>query len=329
MVAPSIAIVIPAHNNRRIIDACLESIRRQTYGDWECLVVDDASEDGTADEIRRRHAWVKVLESGTNLGPAHCRNIAVSRSSSEFIAFLDSDVVLDPRWLEHTVGVLRANRDVAMVGGKLLYVSNKAKVNSFGGAMSRIGLAWNQHEGGTDVLPCKPVESLFVCSAAAMVRRDSFEMAGGFDETFFYGYEDSDLGWSLNLLGFRAVSIPEAVAYHSVSETISRMGERIVFHSCKNRLRSMLKHYGTACLARYLPIYLLYSLIDAAARPPRLAKLRAIAWNIHALRDTLRRRRKTQVGRKLRDSEVGRLFSARLFPPVRLGKRRGMVAGRS
>jgi len=328
MAAPSVAIVIPAHNNRGIIDACLASIRGQTYGDWECLVVDDASEDGTADWIRSRHAWVKVLESGTNLGPAHCRNMAVSRSPAEFIAFLDSDVILHPRWLEYTVGFLRANRDVAMVGGKLLYASNQAMVNSLGGAMSRIGLAWNEHEGATDVLPCKPVESLFVCSAAAMVRRDCFEMAGGFDETFFYGYEDSDLGWSLNLLGFRVVSIPEAVAYHGVSETIGKMGERMVFHYCKNRLRSMLKNYGTACLARYLPIYLLYSVADAAARPPRLAKLRALAWNIHALRDTLRRRRKTQVERKLRDSDVGRLFSARLFPPVRLGKRRGMIAGR-
>lgn len=326
MSAPFVRMVVCTHNNRAIVDACLESIKAQTYTAWECIVVDDASSDGTADWVRRHHPWVTVLQNAANCGPAYCRNFAVSGSGAEYVGFFDSDVQLDPRWLEEAVKALAHDETVGIIGGKLLLATCPDRVHSYGGTLSRIGVGWHTHEWREHAALDQPVECLWISSAALLMRRALWQRIGGFDPTFFYGYEDSDLGWRVRLLGYRALCIPEAVAYHGVNRTVETMGDRITFHACKNRLRSMLKNYGLSSLIRYIPLYALYSAADIILRPSPMVKLRAWYWNAVMLPDTLRERCEIQRTRTVTDAEITPLFSARLLTPSSIRRRRRLAA---
>jgi GT2 family glycosyltransferase len=238
------------------------------------------------------------------------------------VAFLDSDVSLDREWLRRSVAFLESDPRIGIVGGKLLYADAPHRLNSFGGVTGAIGLGWDAHEGDLSEAVQKPRPSLWVSCSAMLVRRELLSRVGGFDETFFYGYEESDLGWRANLAGFAVVAIPEALAYHRVGAAVGRSDPQIVFHYCKNRLRSLLKNYGPARLACWLPAYLAYSVVDGLVRAPRAAKLRALAWNVASLGDTLARRRDVQRLRRRPDRELAPLFSKHLFPPVPLANRR-------
>lgn len=323
---PQVAIIVCARNNRDILSHCLIGIREQRYHDWQCVVVDDASTDGTVDWLRLEYPWVGVIRNDQNCGPSFSRNLAANRVTADYLAFLDSDVELDPNWLNTTVDFMQTAPPVGIVGGKLIFASRPSLIHSYGGALGRLGLGWDAHEGELESALRELVECLWVSSAAMLIQKTVFEEAGGFDETFFYGYEDSDLGWRANLLGYRVVSIPDARAFHRTRHTISKMGDQIIFHQCKNRLQSILKNYSRKNIVKYLPLYVAYSLIDIALRGSLRPKLEALFWNVARLGSISDKRKRIQERRIVTDHKIEKLLSKRLLPPVCLGERRRRAA---
>jgi len=314
--------IICTHNNREIIDACLQSLDDQTFRAWNAIIVDDASTDGTPDYIEEHYPTIQVIRNSTNHGPSWGRNRAATQVTTPYVAFFDSDVELDAAWLEVVVSTIVKNSNLGIVGGKLCYAGRPDHLHAFGGDLSRLGIGWNRYDGATDHDLETTQECLWVSSAACLMRRDVFERVGGFDSDFFYGYEDSDLGWRVSLLGLRNICIPQARALHRVSETVDRLGDRIVFHFHKNRLRSLLRNYGALSLLEYLPLYLAYVAADLILRGQRSVKLRALSWNVRHWRATRHLRRATQGTRKVRDKELSPLFSRRLLPHKTLKARR-------
>ena len=230
--------IVCTHNNKEIIDHVLSSIRQQSDTDWQAICVDDASTDGTADIIAGRYPFVQLIRQQTGQGPSINRNQAIVQSSSPYVAFLDSDVELEKDWLARTADYLDHHPDVGIVGGKLLYAANPGIINSYGGQIGRLGLAWDGYDGHDETTLTQSIDTLWVCSAAMLVRRSLLDEIGLFDETFFYGYEDSDIGWRGVLAGHRCVCLPDVKAHHRARTTIGGMGERITFHFHKNRCRS-------------------------------------------------------------------------------------------
>jgi len=317
-----VTFVVPTFNNRHIVGACLDSILAQTYTNFACIVVDDASTDGTSDFIARIYPWVNLTRKTFNGGPSLNRNDAVQQSASEYLAFLDSDVRLRPDWLMQTIAVLDSSPDVGIVGSKLLLALRPDLINAFGGTIGSLGIAWNLHEWEQAFSVQCSQRALWISSAAMLMRRSLFEQLGGFDETFFYGCEDSDLGWRANLAGYKTICVPEAVAWHQISETILKRSGSMARQYYKNLIRSMIKNWGAARLPFRLGIYLAYSILDIAFRSQKNAKFHAWLWNLKRLPDTLRLRRVIQRSRVVTDRELLPLFSSRFFPPVRLKDRR-------
>lgn len=313
--------IVCTHNNRAIIDNCLSAILAQSDDQWDLVVVDDASTDGTVEYITEKYPRARVLRRTQGTGPSTNRNWALAETTSEFVATLDSDVELAADWLERTRKHLESHSDVGIVGGKLLYATNPELINSYGGETGRIGISWDGSDGRPEREMTEAVECLWVCSAAMLARRSVLEEIGGFDETYFYGYEDSDIGWRSVLLGHRCVCIPDAKALHRARTTIGKMGSFITFHYHKNRLRSLLKNLSLARLLGTLPLYIAYSAADGLLRPPRWAKAKAWGWNLRYLRQTLGLRRLIQRNRKCAERDVAQLMSPRWLPPTRLAER--------
>jgi GT2 family glycosyltransferase len=325
--APLVSVVIPTRNKGHVLEQVVRALWCQTLGPatFEIVVIDNASTDETPQCMQRLIATSPVRlryeRVATDRGPAVARNRGATLATGSAIAFLDSDVELDPGWLEGAFDHLQRNPGTGIVAGKLLYARRREFVNMFGGELSRLGFAWDADEGARSADLQATVERLWVPTCAAMVSRDVLERIGRFDERFYIGYEDSDLGWRANLAGLRCVCLPHLVAFHH-SNPSRHTGSTFVFHYTKNRLRSMLKNYSGASLAARLPVYLLFSIADIVLRRPRGARCAGLLWNVGALADTWRERMRVQQLRRRRDDELGPYFSSRLLPARTLAHRR-------
>lgn len=330
---PTVSVVVPTYNRCQDLRVTIEHLCAQTYPAQriEILVVDNASTDGTEALVASLQGTLgerlRYVRKDPN-GPAAARNLGARLARGAFVAFVDSDVALEPGWLDTTVAALRQDASIGMVGGRLVYAHAPDVLNAYGGALSAIGLAWDSLEGQPAALAAAPRDTLWISCSAVLLRRALLDEGIAFDERYFYGYEDTDFGWRINLAGHRVVVVPGAVAHHRVGAVIGRGSEVIAFHAGKNRLRSLLKNLSAPRLALRLPGYLAYAVADAALRAPRRPKAAALLWNLRMLPDTLQARAAVQRGRRRPDRALSHLMETRWFPPVPLaGRRRRPIPG--
>lgn len=333
MSAP-VLFVVPAFNRAADLPRTLRAIAAQDWraGAISILVVDNGSTDGTEAVVAALAADIGVTldyRRKAPEGPAAARNLGLAVAPPDgFVAFVDSDVELDRGWTRATVAAMEADAGLAMVGGRVLFAHRPDLLNAYGGAVSRLGLAWDLEEGAPAAAAEAARDVAWANASALLCRPWPLVEAGGFDADFFYAYEEPDLALRLALAGYRCRVVPDATALHHVGTAVGPSHPDIVFHAVKNRLRMGLKAFSAGRLAWWLPAAILHALADAALHAPRRARWRGIAWNLRHLGRTLELRRKAQALRRLPDEEAFRHFASRWFPPTRLaGMRRRPVEG--
>ncbi len=309
----AVDILVFSYNNSGIIGRCLDSIKSQTFRDFECTLVDDCSTDGTPEYVKRKYPWVKVIEKRENTGPSESRNTGIERTRNALIVMLDSDVRLERNWLSEQVSMIECDNSLAVVGSKLLYAENRGKINSAGGCLTRLGFGFDRGSGLPGNCYKKPERVMYACSAAWIMRRSAVDAIGQFDSTFFYPHEDTDFCWRANIAGLRVFYNPDAVAYHHVGGTTKKMSSRVAFHTTKNRMRSLLKNYEAGNIVKYLPIHIFLVVLNMLATGKKTAKIKGVLWNVKNINDTIKERRHVKKTRKLTDRELKGLFACRLI----------------
>ncbi len=196
---PRVSICVPAYNAEQFLPAALESVRNQTFKDWELIVTEDGSRDG-AEQIVTDFAAsvpqpVRYLRNETNLGLPATRNAGITASRAEVVAFLDADDVWEPNHLEATVGrLLSTGADLAH-GGSLLFDSDT-------------GRELERRAPNQEILAAFPLslfEGSYVIQPSSVVMRKSlWERAGGFDPSFRY-VEDREMWLRCARVGGRFV----------------------------------------------------------------------------------------------------------------------------
>jgi mycofactocin system glycosyltransferase len=200
---PAVSVVVPARGRPAALAACLASLGRVRYpaGCLDVLVVDDGS-----DPPVRVPDGVRLVRLPESLGPGAARNAGAREGRGELIAFIDSDCVAEPAWLERLVPEL-ADPDVAAAGGRVLGVRDATWLERYEAARSPLDL-------GTARASARPQEPVpYLVTANVVVRRAAFEAVGGFDESLRCG-EDVDLSWRLSAAGHRLVYRPSARVGH-------------------------------------------------------------------------------------------------------------------
>jgi GT2 family glycosyltransferase len=323
-----VTVVIPTFNRAAELARALRALHAQTVPVRVC-VVDNGSSDDTSSRVNELHGpWQGRLDYiwQTPQGPASARNKGLSAATTEFVLFHDSDVELTPQWVERALAHMDADPSLAAAGGYILYAFDSSRVNAYGGDMGRFGLAWDVDEGITRPEAGQPARRIWINCSAMLARADAIRECGGFDASFFYAHEDSDLGWRLNALGRKVAVFPDLAALHHVDSDPGIAHPTIVFHYTKNRLASILQNASLANVAWMAPAAVGYTLADALLHAPRSAKLRALGWVIGRLPRMLGRRWSLQRARRVRDREIFSLGEGRWFPPTRLrGRRRRAV----
>jgi glycosyltransferase involved in cell wall biosynthesis len=182
---PLVSVVIPAFNAERFLGEAIESVRAQTYGPLETIVVDDGSTDGTV-AVAGNYSGVIVIEQA-NAGPSAARNRGFAASRGDFIAFQDSDDLMTPDKLEVQAGVLIDKPEVGCVLAEQELLVEPGAEMPF----------WVEGSRVQTVMPPRPPElegEPLVHPMSMVVRREAFELVGGFDESM---RSAEDFDWML------------------------------------------------------------------------------------------------------------------------------------
>jgi GT2 family glycosyltransferase len=236
-----VAVNIVTFNSARDIQACLESLQRQTYTDFDVHVLDNASNDDLLKMVEPFDI-AYVTRSRVNTGFSKGHNELARRFPSEYVLFLNADTVLNPDFIDVLVRALDARPDAASASGKLIRMDGKT-IDSTGILMLREQRHLDRGADQPDTGQFDTAEDVFGPSgAAAMYRRtalDDVAVDGQyFDEDFFAFREDADLAWRCRLQGWNSIYVPSAVAQHRRRVTPERRSElpkMINYHSVKNR----------------------------------------------------------------------------------------------
>lgn len=316
-----VSYVITNYRGEDILPRCLDSVLFQEVDvPREIIVVDDASDDGSVPLLRRDYPQVKVVQSGRNRGCSGARNLGARAAAGDFIAFLDNDVELDPGWTRAMLDRFAVEGEsLGACASHVLFMHPPGRVNSAGGCMNILGHAWERGRGHEDASFSRyPMRVIYPCGAAFMVRRSALEEIGWFDERLSCAYDDVDMGWRMNLFGYRVMYEPRAEARHRVNTTLGGGTPFNKYQYERNRLRSVLKNMERSTLRWLAGEYLywfLYQLRWEARRATSrrnacrlwLSMSRAVAWNLVLLPDTLRQRREIVSRRKVGDRDLLRL----------------------
>jgi GT2 family glycosyltransferase len=297
-----VTVVIPNWNGWQHLERCLPAVLAQTHPDFEVVVVDNGSSDGSVMRVRERFPEVRLIVNADNLGFAEANNQAIRTTDAPYLVTLNNDTRPDPTCLENMVQGIEMDAGVGMVAAKVLYMEAPYLIDSAGIELDQVGYAWNRYNGQPDDSEERePYEVFGPSASAALYWREMLDDVGLFDEGFFAYYEDVDLAWRARLMGWRCLYVPMARVHHVHSAT-SRQGSAFKqYLLTRNKLWTTLKNYPAPAFWLRLPTILFYDLMadlyrlilkrDASSARGRLVALGRLPAVLRQRRVIQRRRR--------------------------------------
>ena len=241
------SIIIPHMNGKELLDECFSALRTQTLQDFEVLLVDNGSTDGSQNYTREHFPEVQVVELGQNFGFTGACNKGWELSQGEIVILLNNDTAVTPNWLEEIVNAFARHPEVGMVASKMLLYDQRDHFHTTGDFYRVDGIpgnrgVWQKDEGQYD-----EEEIVFsACGGSAAYRRTMLDEIGFLDDDFFFSCEDVDLGWRANLAGWKVLYVPTAVLYHKLKATGGSVTGS--YYDGRNFLYLIWKDYPTSLL---------------------------------------------------------------------------------
>ncbi|MGO9085599.1 MAG: glycosyltransferase family 2 protein [Candidatus Sulfotelmatobacter sp.] len=301
-----LSIVIICWNDWKVIENCLRSIAECTHRtEYEVIVCDNGSTDGSVEKIRAQFPSVRVIENRANLGFAKANNVGIREARGEYVLILNPDTIIHDGSLDRWIDFTGRHPEAGAFGCRVLNPDGTYQrsgrpfptISRY--FVAALGLRFLGHltspvlldeyegwKGDTE----RDVD--WQSGACLMVRGGLLKKLDGFDERFFYQFEEVDLCRRVWTSGYRIRFTPEVSITHLGGQSVSRFPVRFAVEVCRNGYRYFYKHYGSSGARQYRRVMLLklhtrragYSLLNllrpSEARKRRLEMYRAtIRWN--------------------------------------------------
>lgn len=231
-------VVIPNYNGIKYIEACLESLFTGTNTDFEVIMVDNASRDGSLELVKKKFPQVTLIENKENAGFDKAVNQGILASKTPYVILLNNDTRAELSFVHELEKAIEKDRNIFSASAKLIALHDKEKLDDAGDYYCALGWAFARGKGKHPDLYDKSCETFAACAGAAIYRREIFTEIGLFDENHFAYLEDIDIGYRAQLYGYRNIYAPKAVVYHAGSAT---SGSR--YNAFKTKLASQNSIY--------------------------------------------------------------------------------------
>lgn len=233
---PDISVAVVNWNRREYLRACLTSLAAQRGADFEVIVVDNGSSDGSA-EMARSEFGVRVIANADNRGFCAANNQAFAAARGQFIALLNNDAEAAPDFLSNLRRAFQAAPDIGMAAAKVVVWEDSRRIDKVGHLIYPDGQNRGRGTGEIDVGQYDRVEEcLWPDGCACMYRKTMLDAIGGFDEDFFMFGDDAELGLRGRIAGWRSLYIPGAVARHHRGGSLDAGSTQRIFLIERNRV---------------------------------------------------------------------------------------------
>lgn len=269
-----VSVIIVNYNTRELLVNCIESIKLNTFNvSYEVIIVDNDSHDGSQEMLRLQYPWVRLIETGENLGFGRANNIGMQNALGKYFLLLNSDTIFENNVLKFFYDYSESNSHFGALGTVLLGI-NKKPCHSYGKFISAkselleaLSVYFRFLKNKSKLHPrevISPFEVEYITGADLFVPRKIFDEIGGFDPSFFMYCEEVDWQKRMNGYGYRRIIIPGPKIIHleggsdksktsiwSVSRLINFVSSKKIYHK---------KHFGKLSYFLFRPIYFtLYS----------------------------------------------------------------------
>lgn len=319
---PKISIVILNKDGKDFTIQCLGSVFQSDYPDYEIIMVDNGSKDGSQKLIKKSFGQKKnflLIENPDNQGFAGGSNQGAEKATGDWLMFLNNDTIVEKNWLKNLMNEVLANNDVAAAGCKQRLLLKKDYLDAVGGYLDHFG--WSEKKGYQEKDKKqydKEEEVFYGHGSSLLVRRDVFWKIGGFDKDYIAYYEEVDLCWRIWLAGYKIIFAPGSVIYHYGGGWQKKHPNSSFFYLMRrNHLITLLKNYSCKDLILRLPVVLVFYFLSVLVFlfkgdfSRAASYLRAVGWNIKNFNQTIKKRKKIQRNRKVSDGQIP--FSPKIY----------------
>jgi GT2 family glycosyltransferase len=269
---PRTAIIVLNWNGLSDTLDCLASLQRLDYPDYEIVVVDNGSTDGSAETIRKRFPYLTLIENDENLGFTGGNNTGLRyalQHSADYALLLNNDTEVAPDFLRHLIEAMEADSEVGIAGPTIYYHERPGLIWSAGGAIdwqrgrTRMLYLNTPDEGQLGIAP-RSVD--FVTGCALLVKREVINRAGLLDERFFAYFEEVEWCVRARRAGFKIIHVPRAKLWHKITPEHRAASPMVHYYMTRNRLlflrvtRAGWRAWMNTLLADYLHTLISWSM---------------------------------------------------------------------
>jgi len=246
---PFISVIVLNCNGKKFLKDCFESLEKLNYPKdrYEVIMGDNASTDDSVEYVKENFPWVRILQFDKNYGFCKANNLCVKEAKGEYLVFLNNDTTVDVDWLKNLVDGVLSEKNVISCACKMLkpYLINGQNVIDYAGG--RLFTSGGEYIGIYDTDKKEyniPKYTGFGCGAGVLVQKEFFLKMGGFDEIYFAGTEEAELGLRIWQYGYKVLYVPSAVMIHKRQGTFgSIFSPMIIFVNIKNPIYFILKNF--------------------------------------------------------------------------------------
>lgn len=304
---PSVVVVVVNWNGKVDTLACLNSLHRMTYTNFQVLVIDNGSTDESISAIRTDHPWVEVIETGINLGYAGGNNVGMKHAvanGADFVLVLNNDTEVAPDLLDRLVEASQQHPAAGILGPRLYYHHDPERIWFAQGIWSNreIYFTWPGQGLKETEFGIEQTETDYVCGAALFFRAEVARRIGYFDERFFLVFEEADWCYRARKAGFETRMVPSARVWHKVGASFGSEASPLrAYFSARNSLLWISSHMPFATRMRFWHRILRrltprFSVSSSVSVP----YLKRITWAILGYRNNLRRMRQDPLQQAFR-----------------------------
>lgn len=314
VIYPKVSIIIVNFNQKQFTLNCLKSLCKISYPNYEVIVVDNNSQDGSVGAIRRMFPKIRQVLNKNNSGYVGGNNAGIRQAKGKYILILNNDTIVTPGFIEPLVQDLESDSNLGIVQSKIFVLDNPEKLDNVASYLTHTGFLFHVGYLDKDKPEYGEFMDIFAAKGACMMVRKEVLQLGAFDKEFWCYFEETDLCWRSWVMGYHVAFEPKSTIYHKMGATSTTMKSAFIhYHSFKNRIRTIIKNTSLTTMLWIFPVHIalcvglaIYFFLSGQTGGS-IAIFKAIWWNILNIGDTITKRNLIQRKRKQTDTQIFKL----------------------
>jgi GT2 family glycosyltransferase len=321
---PKVSIVVTNFNNTKDLDISLNALLQTEYRNVDLVIVDCCT--ANFDEwIKEKYPKLKSIHFSEDIGTAAQRNAGFQSidKNSDYVCFIDDDVVVVPNWLNSIVELMENDREIGAVQPLRFNYKNRTEIDGLGYYMTRTGFPHQietTQENLSRLMSKKMMDIFYGETTVIVVRHKALLSLDSdlrpFDNDHLYAWDDVDLSWRIWLLGYRVVIISDSVCYHNrdlKTRVTKTYPSRYVYLNTRGRFIALIKNYELSYFFKFLPIAVSIEIMKSVAllyyKPNHsIATLRGIVWGFTHFSYVWRKRSRSRRNLTRKNKDLNGIF---------------------